>query len=143
MLVNLKKCSCKAALFPYDENISDSGCFLHSELFSLVNEPTGWQWTIMYNSSAFIKVQIPSSSASPNPVTREKMTLPPSNKKASPISKVVGSILVALLGAFLIISTCFALVRKNEVKEKEEDCFRQVPGMPMRSILVSRVESCY
>ncbi|KAJ8626663.1 hypothetical protein MRB53_019970 [Persea americana] len=121
----LKNCSCKAALFRYDENILDSGCFLHSELFSLVNEPTGCQWTIMYNSSAFIKVQIPSSSASPNLVTREEMTLPPSSKKPSPIAKVVGSILVALPGAFLIISTYFALVRKNGVKEEEEDCFGQ------------------
>ncbi|KAJ8626666.1 hypothetical protein MRB53_019973 [Persea americana] len=57
----LNNCSCKAAFFQYDGNISDGSCFLPSQLFSLMNnqrEKTG------YDSSAFIKVPTPSSSAS-------------------------------------------------------------------------------
>lgn len=126
----LKNCSCKAALFGCNGVVSDGSCFLHSQLFSLMNNPTE---KIFSNSSVFIKVQIPSSSASPSAETRNEVTLPPSSKKISQTTKVVGSVLVVLFGAFLIISFCYVLVRKRKVaKQEDEDCFDQVPGMLAR-----------
>ncbi|KAJ8626664.1 hypothetical protein MRB53_019971 [Persea americana] len=119
----LNNCSCKAAFFQYDGNISDGSCFLPSQLFSLMNnqrENTG------YDSSAFIKVQTPSSSAG-----EDGTTLSPSSKKTTQTAKIMGSVLGTIFGSFLIISICYALVRKRRVTEKEEeDSFDQVPGMP-------------
>eukprot|EP00268_Persea_americana_P013294 TRINITY_DN15790_c0_g1_i4.p1 TRINITY_DN15790_c0_g1~~TRINITY_DN15790_c0_g1_i4.p1 ORF type:complete len:809 (-),score=132.41 TRINITY_DN15790_c0_g1_i4:133-2559(-) len=126
----LKNCSCKAALFGYDGVVSDGSCFLHSQLFSLMNNPT--EKKSFASSSVLIKVQIPSSS-NPTAPTRNEVKLPPSSKKISQTTKVVGSVLIVLFGAFLIISICFVLVRKRKVtEEEEEDCFDQVPGMPAR-----------
>ncbi|RWR90636.1 G-type lectin S-receptor-like serine/threonine-protein kinase SD2-5 [Cinnamomum micranthum f. kanehirae] len=66
---------------------------------------------------------IPSSSASPNP----------SKKKTGGTAKLVGPILGAIFGAFLIIGIFVVLVKKRKVtEEEEEDCFDQVPGMPAR-----------
>ncbi|RWR89197.1 G-type lectin S-receptor-like serine/threonine-protein kinase SD2-5 [Cinnamomum micranthum f. kanehirae] len=116
----LKNRPCKAAFFRYGGNISDGDCFLPSELFSLMSNK---REITQYNSSAFIKVQIPSSSASPNP----------SKKKTGGTAKLVGPILGAIFGAFLIIGIFVVLVKKRKVtEEEEEDCFDQVPGMPAR-----------
>ncbi|RWR89198.1 LOW QUALITY PROTEIN: G-type lectin S-receptor-like serine/threonine-protein kinase SD2-5 [Cinnamomum micranthum f. kanehirae] len=116
----LKNRPCKAAFFRYGGNISDGDCFLPSELFSLMSNK---REITQYNSSAFIKVQIPSSSASPNP----------SKKKTGGTAKLVGPILGAIFGAFFIIGIFIVLVKKGKVtEEEEEDCFDQVPGMPAR-----------
>ncbi|KAJ8626668.1 hypothetical protein MRB53_019975 [Persea americana] len=71
----LKNCSCKAALFGYDGVVSDGSCFLHSQLFSLMNNPT--EKKSFASSSVLIKVQIPSSS-NPTAPTRNEVKLPPS-----------------------------------------------------------------
>ncbi|KAJ8626665.1 hypothetical protein MRB53_019972 [Persea americana] len=113
----LKNRPCKAAFFRYRGNVSDGDCFLPSELFSLMSNR---REITKYNSSAFIKVQIPPSSSSPK-------------KKTSRTAKVVGCVLGALFGAFLIIAVFFVLVKKRKVTEDEEDdCFDQVPGTPAR-----------
>ncbi|XXG67512.1 hypothetical protein AAC387_Pa06g0843 [Persea americana] len=126
----LNNCSCKAAFFRYRGNISDGDCFLPSELFSLMSNR---REITQYNSSAFIKVQFPPSSASPNPATREDRTRPSSKKKTSRTATVVGYVLGALFGAFLIIAVFFVLVNKRKATEDEEDdCFDQVPGIPAR-----------
>ncbi|KAJ8626662.1 hypothetical protein MRB53_019969 [Persea americana] len=126
----LKNRPCKAAFFRYGGNISDGDCFLPSELFSLMSNR---REITQYNSSAFIKVQIPPSSASPNPATREDRTRPSSKKKTSRTATRVGYVLGALFGAFLIIAVFFVLVKKRKATEDEEDdCFEQVPGIPAR-----------
>ncbi|XXG67519.1 hypothetical protein AAC387_Pa06g0848 [Persea americana] len=113
----LKNRPCKAAFFRYRGNVSDGDCFLPSELFSLMSNR---REITKYNSSAFIKVQIPPSSSSPK-------------KKTSRTAKVVGCVLGALFGAFLIIAVFFVLVKKRKVTEDEEDdCCDQVPGTPAR-----------
>eukprot|EP00268_Persea_americana_P013288 TRINITY_DN15790_c0_g1_i1.p1 TRINITY_DN15790_c0_g1~~TRINITY_DN15790_c0_g1_i1.p1 ORF type:complete len:405 (-),score=74.17 TRINITY_DN15790_c0_g1_i1:133-1347(-) len=62
-------------------------------------------------------------------------TLSPSSKKTTQTAKIMGSVLESIFVSFLIISFCFALVRKRRVTEKEEeDSFDQVPGMPVRFI---------
>eukprot|EP00268_Persea_americana_P013290 TRINITY_DN15790_c0_g1_i11.p1 TRINITY_DN15790_c0_g1~~TRINITY_DN15790_c0_g1_i11.p1 ORF type:complete len:809 (-),score=132.88 TRINITY_DN15790_c0_g1_i11:133-2559(-) len=125
----LKNCSCKAALFWYRGNISVASCCLLSQLFSLMNNS---KENMLYTSSVFIKVQIASPSASPHPTTSEEGTLQAPSKKTSQIAHVVGSVLGALFGVFLIISICFVLVRKKNVTKEEDDCFDQVPGTPTR-----------
>ncbi|XXG67527.1 hypothetical protein AAC387_Pa06g0853 [Persea americana] len=66
----LKNCSCKAALFGYDGVVSDGSCFLHSQLFSLMNNPT--EKKSFASSSVLIKVQIPSSSNPTAPTRNER-----------------------------------------------------------------------
>ncbi|KAF8391191.1 hypothetical protein HHK36_023493 [Tetracentron sinense] len=109
----LKNCSCKAALFQYGRNSSSGNCFLPSELFSLMNNE---KEKTHYSSSAFIKVQISSS-----------------GKKTGRTSVILGSVVGALFGVFLIISMWVVLFRKKkDAEDEEEDYLDQVPGMPTR-----------
>ncbi|KAF8413692.1 hypothetical protein HHK36_001684 [Tetracentron sinense] len=142
----LKSCSCKAALFRYDENSSIGNCFLPSQLFSLANDVRN---NASYKSFAFMKVQIsptvqppteppivqapseppivqaPTSEASPTPV--------PSKKKKGWSLIILGSSLGALFCVFLIIGIWVVIFRKNrDAKEDEEDDLDQVPGVPAR-----------
>ncbi|WOK92704.1 hypothetical protein Cni_G01395 [Canna indica] len=116
----LNNCSCKAALFQYGEKVSNGDCYLLSELFSLKkNEPLNTH----YNSTAYIKVQIPTA-PSPN-------SAPSANKKGAGIGVIV-SIIGAVLFAFFIGGIIIVLLRRKKAIEEEEDDFRQVPGMPTR-----------
>ncbi|KAF8413693.1 hypothetical protein HHK36_001685 [Tetracentron sinense] len=126
--VCLNNCSCKAALFQYRENSSSGNCFLPSQLFSLMNNE---KEKTLYNSSAFMKVQIspiaqaPPSEASPTPV--------PSGKKIGWSAVILGSSLGAFFALYLIINIRVLLLRKKrDTKEDEEDYLDELPGMPTR-----------
>ncbi|KAF8413699.1 hypothetical protein HHK36_001691 [Tetracentron sinense] len=102
----LNNCSCKAALFQYFDSSSSGNCFLPSQLFSLMNNE---KEKTLYNSSAFVKVQIspiaqaPTSKASPTPS--------PSGKKKGWSAVILGSSLEVFFGVFLIITICVVLLR--------------------------------
>ncbi|XP_058100864.1 G-type lectin S-receptor-like serine/threonine-protein kinase SD2-5 [Magnolia sinica] len=127
----MKNCSCKAALFQYGGNSSYGDCFLPSRLFSLINNQ---QEVTHYNSSAFIKVQIPPIAPSPNPSNGANAPLSFGKKKIR-TAVILGSSLAAVFGAFLLICICIMVLRRKNgerEEEEEEDFFDQVPGMPMR-----------
>ncbi|XP_072960132.1 G-type lectin S-receptor-like serine/threonine-protein kinase SD2-5 [Typha angustifolia] len=109
----LKNCSCKAALFQYwGGNSSDGYCYLPSQLFSLqTNQPAKTH----FNSSAYIKVQV--NSSSPNPKT---------NSRTGIIIGVTSGITAIILIAIIFFG------RRQCLQVDEEEHFDQVPGMPTR-----------
>ncbi|XP_010242119.1 PREDICTED: G-type lectin S-receptor-like serine/threonine-protein kinase SD2-5 [Nelumbo nucifera] len=116
----LNNCSCKAALFLYHTNASAGSCFLPTKLFSLIDNDKN---KYKYNTSAFIKVQIPD--VSPTPSLLEK--------KTSQTVIILGSSLAALFSVFIVVCILIILYRKkNDEEEYEEDDLHQVPGMPRR-----------
>ncbi|KAF9602826.1 hypothetical protein IFM89_031686 [Coptis chinensis] len=126
----LSNCSCKVALFQYGSNDSSGNCSMPSQLFSLmkINEPK-----ISYNSSAFIKVQVPQTAISASPIAS-----PPAN--IDRIRVILGSSLGAFFGIFFIITISVVLLRsRNDHQEvlvksgsHEEDYLDHVPGMPTK-----------
>ncbi|KAM7497814.1 hypothetical protein LguiA_022228 [Lonicera macranthoides] len=58
----LRNCSCKAAIFRYGSDPLGGQCYLPSEIFSLMNNE---KENTRYNSSVFVKVQIPQTAISP------------------------------------------------------------------------------
>ncbi|XP_077226965.1 G-type lectin S-receptor-like serine/threonine-protein kinase SD2-5 [Tasmannia lanceolata] len=122
----LNNCSCKAAVFgAFGHHNGVTGfCFLQDQLFSLKdiqNEVT------RFNSSVFIKVQIP-------PIPIAPSSTPP-GKKTRQTAIVLSSTLGASIGLILIISICIVSLKGNKkIAGEEEDnaYFDQVQGMPMR-----------
>lgn len=118
----LKNCSCKAALFQSHGNASDGFCYLPLQLFSLQNNKPDISH---FNSSAYIKVQIPQV-RTPNPSNS-------SERKKISAAVVAGATVGALLVAFLAIIFIVVLVKKKKRQElAEEDQFDMVPGLPTR-----------
>nr|DAD19365.1 TPA_asm: hypothetical protein HUJ06_020828 [Nelumbo nucifera] len=76
-----------------------------------------------YNTSAFIKVQIPDVSHIPSLL----------EKKTSQTAIILGSNLAALFFVFIVVCILIILYRKKNDEEKyEEDALHRVPGMPRR-----------
>ncbi|KAF8413695.1 hypothetical protein HHK36_001687 [Tetracentron sinense] len=124
----LNNCSCKAALFEYHENSSSGNCFLPSQLFSLMNNEKD---KTLYNSSAFVKVQI--SPIAQAPTSKGSPTPTPSGKKKGQSAVILGSSLGAFFGVFIIITFCVVLLRKKrDIEEDEEDYLAEILGMPTR-----------
>ena len=101
----LKNCSCKAAMFRYQDNTSIGTCYLPSHIFSLMAIR---KEVFNYNALAFIKVQRSTHKKS----------------KSSLVSVLVPSILAPLLCFAFFISVCYRYVmqkgRKNiEGKQRE------------------------
>ncbi|KAL6311110.1 hypothetical protein AAG906_025862 [Vitis piasezkii] len=101
----LKNCSCKAAMFRYQDNTSIGTCYLPSQIFSLMAIR---KEVFNYNAVAFIKVQRSTHKKS----------------KSSLVSVLVPSILAPLLCFAFFISVCYRYVmqkgRKNiEGKQRE------------------------
>ncbi|KAM7503142.1 hypothetical protein LguiB_002046 [Lonicera macranthoides] len=105
----LRNCSCKAAIFRYGSDPLGGQCYLPSEIFSLMNNE---KENTRYNSSVFVKVQIPQTAISPT------SALTPSIAKKK---NRLGTILGSTFGGFFS--------RKGE---EEEDYLDQVPGLPTR-----------
>ncbi|XP_008791435.2 G-type lectin S-receptor-like serine/threonine-protein kinase SD2-5, partial [Phoenix dactylifera] len=120
----LKNCSCKAAVFRYDQNLSDGTCFLPSQLFSLMNnQPT----VTHYNSNAYVKVQIV-----PRATNNGTVSSPSSRGKVMGAGAILGSTLGALFAVFLVAGLTVFFMRKKNSHMEEEDQFDQLPGMPTR-----------
>ncbi|KAL5707447.1 hypothetical protein ACHQM5_018349 [Ranunculus cassubicifolius] len=120
----LNNCTCKYALFLYGSNNSNGNCYLPSELFSMTNNEKD---KTHYNSSAFIKVQLPQAASGP------PTNLSPSQTKTNRTAVILGSSLGASFGVILLIIISFILFRKRKaVESDEEDYLDQVPGMPTR-----------
>ncbi|KAM7503141.1 hypothetical protein LguiB_002045 [Lonicera macranthoides] len=107
----LRNCSCKAAIFRYLSDSSSGTYYLPSEIFSLkINEKEN----TLYNSSAFVKFQIPPSAISPT-----------SAPTSSPIAKKnnwLGTILGSTFGGFfvLLIIGFLVLLKRRKGEEKED-----------------------
>ena len=114
----LKNCSCKAALFQYGSNGSEGPCYLPSQLFSLMINKGEFSG---YNSSAYIKVQIPSDG------------LRGYKKKKANTAIIAGVTLGALVAASVIIIFIILLMRRKKATEcEEDDHLSLVPGIPTR-----------
>ncbi|KAG1330233.1 G-type lectin S-receptor-like serine/threonine-protein kinase SD2-5 [Cocos nucifera] len=119
----LKNCSCKAAIFQYEQNTSDGYCFLPSQLFSLMNnQPT----VTHYNSNLYLKIQIVPRT------TNKTLTSSTSRKKIMGVGAILGFTIGALFVLFLIVGIFVLFNRKKNSHMEEEDQFDQIPGMPTR-----------
>ncbi|KAL7185291.1 hypothetical protein ACSBR2_027258 [Camellia fascicularis] len=116
----LKNCSCKAV---YDlRNISNKGCFLLSEVFSLINNEGRDE-----NVTVFLKVQKSLTAQYPIPSQTN------SPQKKSQVTIILGSSFGAFFGVFLVVASCiFLFTKKREFEDFDEFSVDQVPGMPTR-----------
>ncbi|KAG0491796.1 hypothetical protein HPP92_004829 [Vanilla planifolia] len=114
----LANCSCKAALFKHENNVSLGDCYLPTELFSLKNTPS-----TEYSSSAYMKVQI---TQNPESLSRTK----------SSKAKII--ILVTILGSLPFVSILVWFIIKKRGKNRTypeiggDDELDQVPGTLVR-----------
>ncbi|KAL9993892.1 putative protein kinase RLK-Pelle-SD-2b family [Helianthus debilis subsp. tardiflorus] len=118
----LNNCSCKAAFFYYDFNVSSGECYLPSEVFTMVNVELD---TFLGNTSAFIKVQHPLSiSRNPSPLPKKE------NRVATLVGATTGTslfVLIVIIGFIMFIAH-----KKKRNIELEEEYLDQLPGMPTR-----------
>ncbi|OIT36407.1 PREDICTED: G-type lectin S-receptor-like serine/threonine-protein kinase SD2-5 [Nicotiana attenuata] len=120
----LSNCSCKAAVFEnnWDSNHIGS-CLLLNEVLSLIDNEGGRGKTI------FLKVQNSSKALNQSPIILE-------GKKSRRFKVIIGSIVAALFGIILSISTCFALFKKRTNKSRKAgyllDLEPILPGMLTR-----------
>ncbi|KAF5935667.1 hypothetical protein HYC85_026796 [Camellia sinensis] len=116
----LKNCSCKAV---YDlRNISNKGCFLLSEAFSLINNEGRDE-----NVTVFLKVQKSLTAQYPIPSQTN------SPQKKSQVTIILGSSFGAFFGVFLVVASCiFLFKKKREFEDFDEFSVDQVPGMPTK-----------
>ncbi|WOL14151.1 G-type lectin S-receptor-like serine/threonine-protein kinase SD2-5 [Canna indica] len=112
----LKNCSCKASLFLYGSDVSTGSCLLLTRVLSLQNNQPSISH---YNSTAFIKVQLPAS-PTPNSPSRSK-------RKGIILGIVGGGIAALVIGGLAIV-----FVRRKKASRGEEDDLHKVYGMPMR-----------
>uniref|UniRef100_A0A452XK48 Receptor-like serine/threonine-protein kinase n=3 Tax=Aegilops tauschii TaxID=37682 RepID=A0A452XK48_AEGTS len=114
----LKNCSCRAVIFRYHLNDSESECLWVTKVFSLKSiQPE----TAYFNSSAYLKVQSSPSSAASHPVANKR--------------KVILGISLALVTAIIFIAVVITvcLLRRRKYEDNDEDLqFDQLPGMPTR-----------
>ncbi|KAG0493849.1 hypothetical protein HPP92_004843 [Vanilla planifolia] len=114
----LANCSCKAALFKHENNVSLGDCYLPTELFSLKNTTS-----TEYSSSAYMKVQI---TENPESLARTK----------SSKAKII--ILVTILGSLPLVSILVWFIIKKRGKNRTypeiggDDELDQVPGALVR-----------
>ncbi|KAM7497806.1 hypothetical protein LguiA_022220 [Lonicera macranthoides] len=118
----LRNCSCKAAIFRYGSDPLGGECYMPSEIFSLMNNE---KENTHYNSSAFVKVQIPSSAISVMPAPTSSSIA----KKKNWLRTILGSIFG---GFFVLLIIGFMVFLKRKKGEEEEDYLDQVPGLPTR-----------
>ncbi|XP_058092667.1 G-type lectin S-receptor-like serine/threonine-protein kinase SD2-5 [Magnolia sinica] len=116
----LRNCSCKAAFFKYGSNTSNGDCYLLSKILSLQANPIpGYDF---YNSSPFIKIQLPYLAPTPQPVNSPGLEISPlvmSRNKKHLAAIIAGS--VALLVVFILSAICIVISRKKKKKKERED----------------------
>ncbi|KAL6976164.1 hypothetical protein U1Q18_024954 [Sarracenia purpurea var. burkii] len=113
----LNNCSCGAAFFRYDGNVSDGLCYLPAEVLSMRE---GGIPNYNFSSATFIKVEIPSESPPPGPGTNRA--------RLAAIIAGSGSAFLVILSVLILIFRAKFITKKGE----EDDYMRQVPGMPVR-----------
>ncbi|CAA6662367.1 unnamed protein product [Spirodela intermedia] len=119
-----RNCSCRAAFFRYGTNASAGNCFLTSEVLSLKNHQPE---VAHYNSTAFIKVQIP--------VTNVSLTM--GNGTTANKGVIIGATLGAA-SALLVVVGCGIFIARNRAaasrdpEEEADDDLEHVSGMPRR-----------
>ncbi|KAM7503144.1 hypothetical protein LguiB_002048 [Lonicera macranthoides] len=111
----LRNCSCKAAIFRYGSDPLGGECYMPSEIFSLMNNE---KENTYYNSSAFVKVQIPPSAISPTSAP----TSSPTAKKKNWFGTILGS---TFGGFFVLLIIGFVVFMKRRKGEGEEDYLDQ------------------
>uniref|UniRef100_A0A0D9W3B1 Receptor-like serine/threonine-protein kinase n=1 Tax=Leersia perrieri TaxID=77586 RepID=A0A0D9W3B1_9ORYZ len=112
----LKNCSCKAVAFRwYGQNDLDGQCQSVTEVFSLQSiQPE----TVHYNSSAYLKVQLISSSSDP---------------KQNKMKTILGATFAAITTVVLVVIIFIYVRRRRKYQELDEELdFDILPGMPMR-----------
>ncbi|KAL5989738.1 hypothetical protein ACLOJK_010632 [Asimina triloba] len=128
----LNNCTCRAAFFKYSGNVSDGDCYLLYKILSIRANPL--PGADPYNSSAFIKVQLPYLAPGPpgdsNVPASSPLNTP--RKKNNLAAIIFGSVAVGIV--IFLVAICFAISKANKKKKKErdeaEDYFKHVLEMP-------------
>ncbi|CAA7398762.1 unnamed protein product [Spirodela intermedia] len=119
-----RNCSCRAAFFRYGTNASAGSCFLTSEVLSLKNHQPE---VAHYNSTAFIKVQIP---------TDEGVSWVAIGVISVGCFIGLRLLLVVSFCAFVMRKTAAALKREKErmagEDEEADDDLEHISGMPRK-----------
>ena len=103
----LKNCSCKAALFLNRMGFNDSrqGCLLLSEVFSLINNEGGVDYTIV-----FLIVHKCPATQYLNPSSPIDFL----QKKSMHVEIILGASLRTFFGVFFVVASCFFLFKKKQ-----------------------------
>ncbi|CAL5394668.1 unnamed protein product [Camellia sinensis] len=110
----LGNCSCGAAFFRYDNNISDGYCYMPSEVLSIRQDQIP---NYGFKSATYIKVE-------------GRPAAPPHRKNLMAI--IVGSGSAVFVILFLSILTFWMKSSNKAIIEDDQYYIRQVPGMPVR-----------
>ncbi|KAI6673182.1 hypothetical protein NL676_001088 [Syzygium grande] len=108
-----KNCSCKAAIFRYELNLTNGSCYLLTQVFTLINIDKD---NIYYfHSIAYLKVQ----NEAPNTSV--------GNQRSNRLPVILGSSLGVLFAVIFLIVVIVLFVRKRDDNEAEEDYLDQAP----------------
>ncbi|KAK8960666.1 G-type lectin S-receptor-like serine/threonine-protein kinase SD2-5 [Platanthera guangdongensis] len=123
----LRNCSCKAALFRYNDDLTTGSCYLPSEIFSLmINNPQNSH----YNSSAFLKVQTVSAPTPDSSISTGSSSSSGSQK----MGIIIGVISVFVFAAMVLLVLIFVVRRRRRrrAREEDEDQFGEIPELQAR-----------
>lgn len=123
-------CSCKAAIFQYQESASNGSCYLPSQVFSfMINDvdTTGSNFTTYFKVQN-VSTEVDSGDKGAAPSSSSPKAMRKGNNKH--VLFIAESSSGAFLALLLLIG--FMVWRKKYAIKAEEDYLDQVPGMPTR-----------
>ncbi|KAL5989765.1 hypothetical protein ACLOJK_010659 [Asimina triloba] len=130
-------CNCRASFFKYDGNISDGDCYLLYKILSIRANPLPGVGP--YNSSAFIKVQLPYLAPGAPPGNNNVSASIPLNtlrKKNHQAGIISGSVATGIVIIVIVVALCLVISKKIKKKKKDrdegEEYFQHVLKMPKR-----------
>ncbi|KAA8526251.1 hypothetical protein F0562_008546 [Nyssa sinensis] len=118
----LQNCSCNAAIFRHDNNISDGYCYMPSEILSIRD---GQIPNHNFTSATYVKVQIPPEERGGSPPPP-----PPTHRKN--LTVILAGSGAGVLLIFIVIVIFWMKLGKTNTEEVDDyEYIRQVPGMPV------------
>ncbi|XP_057475014.1 G-type lectin S-receptor-like serine/threonine-protein kinase SD2-5 [Actinidia eriantha] len=116
-----QNCSCSAAFFRYDNNVSDGYCYMPSEVLSIrEGEIPNYNFTSM----SYIKVEMPSEAPDGG--------RPSTSRKRTRLIAIIAGSGSAVLVIFFVLIVIYRTKFHKLSTEEGEDYIHQVPGMPKR-----------
>ncbi|PSR96869.1 G-type lectin S-receptor-like serine/threonine-protein kinase [Actinidia chinensis var. chinensis] len=133
----LNNCSCKAALFEYEFNVSHGNCALPSQIFSLTN--ISKQFTV--HSITFIKVQEPELASSKSSPTKLNSTSKSSIEPESHSSSLKRTVIMALIlaGSFVLaLIAIYLTCKKHNLRDAQKEDGEEEVSLDMLPNLAKR-----
>ncbi|PON69352.1 Serine/threonine protein kinase [Parasponia andersonii] len=140
----LQLCTCSAALFSYENDVSDGICHISNDIVRVGSNPINQSKSLTFikvlsvigeSNIPYVLPPTPSSSPFPPGESTPKAlppTLPSSRYRKILAAIISASIAGGLIMIILIILVSLVMLRKNELQKDGEDDLKQVPGMPLR-----------